>query len=78
MAKPEQTIHFEKSLADLEQLVSNMESGELSLEQSLSSFEQGVKLTRECQQALTLAEQKVEVLLKTESGFETTPFDANE
>lgn len=75
MAKQKETIHFEKSLSDLEQLVGSMESGELSLEESLKSFEKGINLTRECQQALNEAEQKVDLLLKTESGVKSTPFE---
>jgi exodeoxyribonuclease VII small subunit len=46
---------FEKSLDELEKLVHDLEQGELSLEQSLTAFERGVKLTRECQQALKTA-----------------------
>ncbi|MGM0953832.1 MAG: exodeoxyribonuclease VII small subunit [Pseudomonadota bacterium] len=72
---------FEKSLDELEQLVRNLEQGELSLEQSLSAFERGVKLTRECQQALKSAEQRVEQLVQSSDGsLETRPFspdDAN-
>ena len=56
-------LPFEKNLAELEQLVKRMESGELSLEDSLVAFETGIKLTRECQQSLLAAEQKVQVLL---------------
>ncbi len=60
---------FEKSLQTLESLVDKLEQGELTLEESLKQFEQGVKLTRRCQSALDNAEQKVEVLLKkTETG----------
>ena len=55
---------FETSLRDLENLVNEMEQGNLSLEDSLKHFEQGVKLTASCQKALTEAEQKVEVLQK--------------
>lgn len=62
MATRKRSIDFEQSLKELELLVDTMESGELSLEQALKSFEQGVKLTRECQQALQNAEQKVEQL----------------
>jgi exodeoxyribonuclease VII small subunit len=57
-------LPFEKNLAELEQLVKRMESGELSLEDSLAAFETGIKLTRECQQSLLAAEQKVQVLLE--------------
>lgn len=54
-------------MRDLEQVVEQLESGELSLDKSLKEFEKGVKLSRDCQAALTAAEQKVEVL--TGSGF---------
>ena len=55
---------FEKSLEKLERLVERMEQGDLSLEDSLKTFEEGIKLTRECQQALTKAEQKVKMLIE--------------
>jgi len=55
---------FESSLQELEKLVEQMEHGNLSLQETLQHFEQGVKLTNLCQQALTAAEQKVEVLQK--------------
>ena len=74
MATKKKSVDFEKSLAELETLVSTMESGEMSLEDSLKSFELGVKLTRECQQALQEAEQKVELLLQTSTGLERKPF----
>ena len=57
-------IDFEASLGQLEQLVEQMEEGELNLENSLKAFEKGVKLTRECQQALQNAEQKVQLLME--------------
>ena len=59
-------VAFEAALAELETLVEKMETGELSLEESLSAFERGVKLTRHCQASLKAAELKVKVL--TESG----------
>lgn len=74
MATKKKSIDFEKSLSELDQLVTAMETGEMSLEESLKSFEQGVKLTRECQQALQEAEQKVELLLQTTGGLERKPF----
>ena len=55
---------FEKSLAELEALVEKMERGDISLEDSLACFERGIALTRQCQEALKSAEQKVEILLK--------------
>ena len=60
-----QGFAFEQSLAELESLVQKMESGEMSLEESLQAFEQGVRLTRNCQSALADAEQKVNKLLST-------------
>ncbi|TGN38165.1 exodeoxyribonuclease VII small subunit [Marinobacter confluentis] len=66
---------FEKSLDELEKLVNDLERGELSLEQSLTAFERGVKLTRECQQALKTAEQRVDQLVENSDGtLETRPF----
>jgi len=59
---------FEQSLAELEALVARMESGSLPLEEALSSFERGVKLTRDCQAALAAAQQRVQILIQTPSG----------
>jgi len=71
-------IDFEASLSQLEQLVEQMEDGELSLEESLKAFESGIKLTRECQQALTEAEQKVQLLMEKNGELVTEPFDTQE
>jgi exodeoxyribonuclease VII small subunit len=56
-------MEFEKKLNRLEEIVENMESGDLSLESSLKLFEEGVKLTRDCNTQLSEAEQKVRLLL---------------
>jgi len=64
-------INLEKSLADLEALVEELESGDLPLEKAMKKFEEGIKLTRGCQAALKEAEQKVEILLKSAGGDET-------
>jgi exodeoxyribonuclease VII small subunit len=56
-------MDFEKKLTRLEELVGKMEAGDLSLEDSLKFFEEGVKLSRECNTQLTQAEQKVKVLM---------------
>lgn len=61
-AKKAKKPDFEAALKELEKLLENMESGELSLEESLKAFEQGVKLTTQCQKALSEAEQKVKIL----------------
>ncbi|MEX0943084.1 MAG: exodeoxyribonuclease VII small subunit [Pseudomonadales bacterium] len=70
------TYPFEESLARLESLVEKMESGELSLEDSLKTFEEGIKLTRECQQALKDAEQKVKALVEQSDVAQEVPFDS--
>ena len=57
-------FNLEKSLADLENLVEELESGDLPLDVAMKKFEEGIKLTRGCQAALKDAEQKVEILLK--------------
>ena len=64
MTKTTKAIDFEQHLENLEALVASLESGDLSLEDSMKSFEQGIKVARECQKALKDAEQKVEVLTR--------------
>jgi len=64
------TVNLEKSLAELEEIVDELESGELPLEKAMKKFEDGIKLTRGCQSALKEAEQKVEILLKSAGGDE--------
>jgi len=72
-------LNLEKSLADLEALVEELESGDLPLDKAMKKFEEGIKLTRGCQAALKEAEQKVEILLKSAGGEETVgKFDAGE
>ena len=68
--KKQAKFDFEAALEELEALVSSMEEGELSLEESLQAFEKGIKLTRECQSALKNAEQKVQVLLNENGDTE--------
>ena len=75
MAKKKTTVDFEQSLGDLQALVERLESGDLSLEESLSAFEQGVALTRDCQQALQSAEQKVQMLMEKQGELTSEPFD---
>ncbi|MCC6077528.1 exodeoxyribonuclease VII small subunit [Pseudomonas sp. GCM10022188] len=74
MARKKTAPDFEQSLSELQTLVERLESGELSLEDSLAAFEQGIRLTRECQGALSQAEQKVQILLG--QNGETAPFAA--
>ena len=64
------TVNLEKTLADLEALVEELESGDLPLEKAMKKFEDGIKLTRACQTALKDAEQKVEILVQSAGGDE--------
>jgi exodeoxyribonuclease VII small subunit len=70
-----QPAAFEETLASLESLVSHMEDGHMSLEEALSAFETGVRLTRECQQALQEAEQRVQMLSRADGSPEPFPTD---
>lgn len=75
MANKTDPFNFETALGSLEQLVMRMESGELSLEDSLQAFEQGIKLTRQCQQALSQAEQRVQILMEQNGQSVAQPFN---
>jgi len=75
MPRKKSSTLFEDSLQELEQLVDQMEQGELSLEESLKSFERGVKLTSTCQKALQDAEQKVQILLEKNGKQSLEPFN---
>ncbi len=66
---------FESSLKELESLVARMEEGETSLEDSLKDFERGIELTRQCQQALKMAEQKVQQLIGEGEDARLVEFD---
>lgn len=76
--KKETSPSFEQALSELEALVESLEHGEMSLEESLKSFERGVELTRSCQQALKAAEQKVRILAQKNSKAELESFDKDE
>lgn len=83
MPKREQTKsapaapNFETQLASLERIVRELERGDLPLEQSLELFEQGVKLSRECQERLNEAERRIETLLRGGDGTTiAVPFEA--
>ena len=66
-------------MSRLEELVKRLEGGDLSLDESLEVFEEGIKLSRWCIKKLEEAERKVEVLLKTEAGeLEVKPLDFTE
>lgn len=69
---------FENALEELETIVNSLESGELSLEDSLSTFERGIALTRQCQSALQEAEQRVSLLVEKDGELQEEAFDEPE
>jgi exodeoxyribonuclease VII small subunit len=64
----EQGRTFEASLEALERIVRQLEDGDLPLEKSLELFEQGIRLSRECQERLSQAERRIEILLRDNQG----------
>ena len=75
MAEKKTEINFEKALKDLETVVEKLESGELSLEESLKSFEKGIKLTRQCQEQHSKAELQVKKLIEENGELKTVPLE---
>lgn len=73
--KQESLPNFEQALSELEALVQQLESGQLSLDESLVQFKKGVELTRHCQSVLDNAQQSVEQLLKLEDEDTAQAFD---
>jgi len=69
---------FEKALEELEALVEQMESGDLSLDESLKQFKRGVELTRHCQGVLDSAQQTVQKLTDTDDESSAIPFDSSD
>ena len=66
---------FNKGLSELEEILGKMESGDLSLEESLKYFEKGIKLHRQCHSALRSAEQRISVLSEEDNYTEDKPLD---
>lgn len=66
------SVNFEKSMMELDEIVKQLEKGELSLEDSLKYYEKGINLARKCQDALTQAEQKIEMLRTTAADSDGT------
>src|SRR6266536_2356866 len=66
--KEPQNKSFERSLEALEEIVTKLEHGDLALEESLELFEHGIRLSRECQERLSQAERRIEVLMRDQQG----------
>lgn len=73
--KTEKLPDFEKALEELESLVEQLESGDLSLDESLKQFKRGVELTRHCQGVLDEAQQTVQKLIDTDDETSAVPLD---
>lgn len=71
-------VNFEKAMSQLEELVEDMEQGDLPLEDALKHFEKGISLATDCQQALTKAEQKVTQLIEKNGELLEKPFEIDE
>jgi exodeoxyribonuclease VII small subunit len=76
--KTEKLPDFEKALEELETLVEQLESGDLTLDQSLAQFKRGVELTRHCQGVLDEAQQVVLKLMDTDDEASAAPFDSGD
>lgn len=71
-------VNFEKAMSQLEELVEDMEQGDLPLEDALKHFEKGISLASDCQQALNKAEQKVTQLIEKNGELLEKPFEIDE
>ncbi|MBA7657395.1 Exodeoxyribonuclease 7 small subunit [subsurface metagenome] len=69
---------FEDAMKELEDIVKRLESGDLSLEESLKIFEEGIALSRYCFRKLEEAEKRVSILIKDEEGIKREPFESEE
>lgn len=70
----EKEISFEEAMAELEGIVSQLENGDVPLEQAIELFQQGMKLSGLCTQKLEHMEKKIEMLIETEQGIVKQPF----
>lgn len=75
MSKEDNPLDFEQQLQALEDIVTSMEKGDLSLEDSLKAYEKGIQLTRECQTALDNAQQRIDMLVERDGKLVEEPFE---
>ena len=69
--------NFEKSMENLENIVTELEKGELNLDESVKEIEEGMKIAKQCNNILENAEKKITILLEKNGDFEEKPFDTN-
>jgi exodeoxyribonuclease VII small subunit len=77
MVAKRKKLDYEAAVAELESLVEQLERGDITLEESLKLYERGVLLTRDCQEALQAADQKVQMLVKQAGQPTLVDFDAD-
>jgi exodeoxyribonuclease VII small subunit len=69
--------NFEENMEQLENIVTELEKGELNLDESVKKFEEGMKIAKQCNNILENAEKKITILLEKNGDFEEKPFDTN-
>jgi exodeoxyribonuclease VII small subunit len=73
--KKNSPLDFESALAELNNIINKMETGSLTLENSLAQFERGILLTRQCQKALSDAEQKIKILVQEDGDSQLESYE---
>lgn len=74
--KEEKTQNFEKEIEKLETIVTELEKGDLSLDESVKKFEEGINISKECNKMLETAEKKISILLETDGEIEEENFES--
>lgn len=69
---------FESQMENLEKIVAELENGELSLDESVSKFEEGIKISKECNKTLEEAEKKITILINNDGETKEEEFEVNE
>ena len=72
------TSNFEKNMSDLENIVTELEKGDLNLDESISKFEEGIKISKECNEILETAEKKITILVNQDGEIKEENFETNE
>ena len=72
------TSNFENNMENLEKIVTELEKGDLNLDESVKKFEQGMKISKKCNDILENAEKKITILLKQENGIKEENFETEE
>lgn len=76
MSSEKENLNFEDAIINLEEIVRELEKGDLNLEQSVQKFEEGMNLSKKCSKMLDEAEKKITILINTENGVTEEKFEA--